>query len=333
MFGAISRIAVMTGISAAMLAGCGNNVAIGPPPATSSKPQAVDVSTLDTGKYLTLPRKLGQVASEDEGRMAEAIRMAEAVADPLDVDPALVKLTALNPLTTPADVATTISGTGEAIVTPVLAKYGMIAGHLLVASNTELNTSGTQTPDQDLKSVIITLLRFPDATAAKNAAVEMDAVDFAFNRDNVPVPITKYPAAHGHWRPNAPSMASTLAHDVFVIHLLVANPTPNLETLTGMVEQTFDLEIPMIDHFEPTPVDRIAKLPKDPEGLIGRLVDLTPGTVPTLSTTFASYGPNGAGQVQSKRERTDRTYENAGVDQAAVWIDPNVGGSSLLRAR
>ena len=82
MFGAISRIAVMTGISAALLAGCGNNVAMDPPPATSSKPPAVDLSTLDTGKYLTLPRRLGQVASEDEGRMAEAIRMAEAVADP-----------------------------------------------------------------------------------------------------------------------------------------------------------------------------------------------------------------------------------------------------------
>ena len=39
-----------------------------------------------------------------------------------------------------------------------------------------------------------------------------------------------------------PSMASTLAHGDFVIHLLVANPTPNLETLTGMVEQTFDQE-------------------------------------------------------------------------------------------
>jgi len=333
MLGAISRVAVMAAISAAMLAGCGHSGGTASPLAATSKPPVVDLSTLDTGKYLTMPRRLGQVASEDEGRMAEAIRMAEAVADPLSIDPTLVKLTALNPLTTPADVATTISGTGEAIVTPVLAKYGMIAGHLLVASNTELNTSGTQTPDQDLKSVIITLLRFPDATAAKNAAVEMDAVDFAFNRDNVPVPITKYPAAHGHWRPNAPSMASTLAHDVFVIHLLVANPTPNLETLTGMVEQTFDLEIPMIDHFEPTPVDRIAKLPKDPEGLIGRLVDLTPGTEPTLSTTVASYGPNGARQGQNESERKDRTYEDAGVDQAAVWMDANLGGSSLVRAR
>src|SRR5882757_9808342 len=141
MLGAISRVAVMAGISDALLAGCGHIGATGSP----RKPPAVDLSTLDTGKYLTMPRRLGQVASEDEGRMAEAIRMAEAVADPLSIDPTLVKLTALNPLTTPADVATTISGTGEAIVTPVLAKYGMIAGHLLVASNTELNTSGTQT--------------------------------------------------------------------------------------------------------------------------------------------------------------------------------------------
>jgi hypothetical protein len=330
---AISRTAVMAGICAALLAGCGHDGGTGSPPATSAKPPAVDVSTLDTGKYLTLPRRLGQVASEEEGRMAEAIRMAEAVADPTTVDPTLVEQVVFSPLITPADVASNISMTGQAVVAPVLAKYGMVSGRLLLASNTNVDTSGSQRSDQDVKSVLIMLVRFPDATAAKNAAVEMDAADFAVSPDNVPVPVTKYPAAHGHWRPSNPSMASTLARNDFVIHVLVANPTPNLETLTGMVEKTFDHEIAALDRFQPTPVDRIAKLPKDPDGLLGRLVDLTPGTEPTLSTSVASYGPNGARQVQNEREITDRAYENAGVDRAALWIDPKLGGSTLLRAR
>jgi hypothetical protein len=323
----------MAGICAALLAGCGHDGGTGSPPAASAKPPAVDVSTLDTGKYLTLPRRLGQVASEQEGRMAEAIRMAEAVADPTTVDPTLVEQVVFSPLVTPADVASNISMTGQAVVAPVLAKYGMVSGRLLLASNTNVDTSGSQRPDQDVKSVLIMLVRFPDATAAKNAAVEMDAADFAVSPDNVAVPVTKYPAAHGHWRPSNPSMASTLARDDFVIHVLVANPTPNLETLTGMVEKTFDQEIAALDRFQPTPVDRIAKLPKDPDGLLGRLVDLTPGTEPTLSTSVASYGPNGARQVQNEREITDRAYENAGVDRAALWIDPKLGGSTLLRAR
>jgi hypothetical protein len=333
MFGAISRIAVMTGISAVLLAGCGKTVAIGPPPATSSKPPAVDMSTLDTGKYLTLPRKLGQVASEDEGRMAEAIRMAEAVADPMNVDPTLVVQTVFGPLTAPSDVASNISLTGQAVVAPVLAKYGMVSGRMLMANNTNLDPSGSQQPEQDVKTVMIMLLRFPDAAAAKNAAVEMDAADFAVSPENVPVPVTKYPTAHGHWRSTHPSLASSLAHNDFVVHVLVTNPTPNLETLTGMVEKTFDQEIPVLDRFQPTPVERITKLPKDPYGLLGRLVDLTPGTEPSLSTTVASYGPNGARQVQNEREMKDKVYESAGVDQAGVWIDPQVGGSSLLRAR
>ncbi|MDT7763047.1 MAG: hypothetical protein QOC63_2467, partial [Mycobacterium sp.] len=289
-----SRIVVVAGICAALLAGCGHNGGPGSPPATSAKPPAVDVSTLDTGKYLTSPRRLGQVASEDEGRMAEAIRMAEAVADSTSIDPTLVEQTIFAPLITPSDVATNISITGQAVVAPVLAKYGMVSGRLLLANNTKLDTSGSERPDQDVKSVLIMLVRFPDATAAKNAAVEMDAADFAVSPDNVPVPVTKYPAAHGHWRPTNPTMASTLAHNDFVIHVLVANPTPNLETLTGMVEKTFDSEIAALDRFQPTPVDRIAKLPKDPDGLLGRLVDLTPGTEPALSTSVASYGPNGA---------------------------------------
>jgi len=327
-------MAAMAGISAALLAACGHDGGTGAPSATSSsKLPAVDVSTLDTGKYLTLPRRLGQVASEDEGRMAEAIRMAEAVADPMTVDPTLVVQTVFGPLTTASDVASNISLTGQAVVAPVLAKYGMVSGRLLMANNTKVDPSGSQQPEQDVKTVMIMLVRFPDAAAAKSAAVEMDAADFAVSPDNVPVPVTKYPTAHGHWRSTHPSLASTLAHNDFVIHVLVTNPTPNLETLTGMVEKTFDQEIPVLDRFQPTPVDRIAKLPKDPDGLLGRLLDLTPGTEPSLSTTVASYGPGGARQVQNEREMKDKAYENAGVDQAAVWIDPKLGGSSLLRAR
>jgi hypothetical protein len=333
MFSAISRFTVATAISAVLLTGCGRDGETSSPPATSAKPSAVDVSTLDTGKYLTLPRKLGQVASEDEGRMAEAIRMAEAMADPTTVDPSLVELSVFAPLITASDVASNISINGQAVVAPVLAKYGMVAGRLLMANNTAVDSSGSQRPEQDLKSVLIMLVRLGDTAAAKNAAVEMDAADFAISSENVPVPITKYPTAHGHWRPTSPTMASTLAHENFVIHVLVANPTPNLDTLTGMVQRTFDQEVQALDHFQPTPVDRIAKLPKDPEGLLGRLVDLTPGIEPALSTTVASYGPNGARQVQNARELKDKTYDNAGVDQAGVWIDLNSGGSTVLRAR
>jgi hypothetical protein len=193
MFAVIPRIVVTAGISAVLLAGCGNTVAIAPPSATSSKPPAVDAATLDTGKYLTLPRKLGQVASEEEGRMAEAIRMAEAVADPTGVDPSLVVQTVFGPLITPSDVASNISLTGQAVVAPVLAKYGMVSGRVLMASNTELDPSGEQKPEQDVKTVMIMLLRFPDAASAKSAAVEMDAADFAVSPENVPVPVTKYP--------------------------------------------------------------------------------------------------------------------------------------------
>src|SRR6476660_1465067 len=147
MFAVVPRIVVTAGISAALLAGCGKTVAIAPPPATSSKPPAVDASTLDTGKYLTLPRKLGQVASEDEGRMAEALRMAEAVADPSNVDPTWVVQTAFGPLITPSDVASNIALTGQAVVAPVLAKYGMVAGRMLMVNNTTLDPSGSQRPE------------------------------------------------------------------------------------------------------------------------------------------------------------------------------------------
>ena len=180
MFVETSRIAVMAGISAVLLAGCGHDGGTGSPPATSAKPPAVDVSTLDTGRYLTLPRRLGQVASEDEGRMAEAIRMAEAVADPMSVDPTLVEQSVFAPLITASDVASNISMTGQAVVAPVLAKYGMVSGRLLMANNTKVDSSSSERPEKDVKTVLIMLVRFQDATAAKNAAVEMDAAVMTF---------------------------------------------------------------------------------------------------------------------------------------------------------
>jgi hypothetical protein len=336
---AVSRVSLrytaLIGLAAALLAGCGDG-GKSAAASTSAKRPVVDVATLDTGTYLTLPRRLGQVATEDEGRMAEAIRMAEAMADPTTIDPSLVVQSVLTPLIAPSDVAANISLNGQTVVEPVLAKYGMIAGRLLVASNTDvgpLDGANSQRPEQDVTSVLIMLVRFADPGAAKNAAVEIDAADFAVSSDNVPVPITKYPAAHGHWRPTSPTMASTLAHGDFVVHVLAVNPTPNLDTLTGLVAQTFDSELAALEHFEPTPRERIAKLPKDPDGVLGRLVDLTPGIEPALSTNVASYGPNGARQVQNAQESKERVYETAGVDQAGVWIDPKLGGSTLLRAR
>src|ERR1700738_543778 len=93
MCGGLMRIAVVAGISAVLLVGCGREGGTGSPAksAESTKPPAVDLSKLDTGKYSTLARKWGQLVSEEEGRMAEAIRMAEAVADPSTVDASLVK--------------------------------------------------------------------------------------------------------------------------------------------------------------------------------------------------------------------------------------------------
>jgi hypothetical protein len=47
------RVAVVAGISVVLVAGCGGDGGKGSPAASSKpKPPAVDLSTLDTGKYL-----------------------------------------------------------------------------------------------------------------------------------------------------------------------------------------------------------------------------------------------------------------------------------------
>jgi hypothetical protein len=318
-------------VSAVLVAGCGGTG--GKPAASSSSPSpSVEWSILDTGSYSKLPRKLGQVASEEEGRMAEAQRMSEAVADPSTLDPSLVVEADRGPLISPSDVARVIALSQNPVVEPVLKKYGMICAHFAIARNVKIS-SDPGARAVDVKTILIMLVRFPDEAAAGNAAVEMDAVDFAVSPQNVPVPITKYPQAHGHWRPSHPSMASTLAHGPFVISVEAQNPTLNLQTLTGMVEKTFDAEFALLDRFQPTPVNQIGTLPKDPDKLLGRLVDLTPGTEPSLSPRFGSMGANGASSLQNEREMKDRVYEKAGVDRVAYWAVEKQGFAEIIRAR
>src|SRR6202011_4508484 len=100
-----------------------------------------------TGKYLTLPRALGQVTSEDEGRMAEAQRMSEAVADPSRVDPSFVKIAGRIPVVSPSEVAGYLTGSEKPVVEPVLGKYGMICAHVALAHSER--GSDEQAPAQD----------------------------------------------------------------------------------------------------------------------------------------------------------------------------------------
>ncbi|UGT43427.1 hypothetical protein LTV02_08590 [Nocardia yamanashiensis] len=235
--------------------------------------------------------------NEKYGRILESVRMGEAIIDPAEVDATLSKGVAkrTGPVPSPLKAVGVLAGP----VRKVLESHSMLAGYTITGSEVEIDELAVGA----VRLLTVLLLRFPDAEQARLAARQLDATDAAMSPDNVAVRFTDYPGAYGHWRPSAPTMAGTVAHDSFVITVLAEHTAPDQAVLTGLIRKAFDLQIPRLRAFAPTPPQRLAELPLDEDGMLARLLPHGPGVwpVPTVivpdtddlagwSTTITSSG-------------------------------------------
>ncbi|WP_157514373.1 DUF7373 family lipoprotein [Nocardia concava] len=259
------RIAFGAAIAATLLSGC----------TIDGKPLAhnPDLAALDTGRYGVDPLE-PPTGTEATGRVLESARMAEALLDPAQIDATLVHSPtgiAVELIPTPSRAAMLLAEP----VRPVLQRHGMVAGAMVGGSDIDGGVYGLEVGKG--RALVALVIRFPDATAAQQAATEIDAVDTAVNRDNVAVTIPDHPGAHAHWRPTVPTLAATLAQDNYVISLLIGHTTPDLTILTGLARKAFDAQSPLLRDFEPTPEDRLAALPLDPDRMVRLMVPDAPG--------------------------------------------------------
>ncbi|GAB0103658.1 hypothetical protein JMUB6875_26310 [Nocardia sp. JMUB6875] len=239
--------------------------------AGAPRPVTAAVGRVDLGGYSGRPLAAPRDAGETYGGLMESVRMADAVVSPRSFDPALSQISAI-PVPTPLDaVGILADATRE-----TLADHGMLAGFSIGGTD---DPSGVPRIGVS-RSVRLTVLRMRDNMTAIDAARQIDARDFAVNRDNVPVPFVDYFATHGHWRTYEPTLAATLAHGPFVVTVYVTNPTTDRAALQSLAETAFDAELPVLDAFTPTPAEQLATLPLDPEGMLGRLLPATPGQWP-----------------------------------------------------
>ncbi|MFJ9365534.1 hypothetical protein ACIRRA_14095 [Nocardia sp. NPDC101769] len=239
--------------------------------AGAPRPMTPELGSLDLGGYSGRPLSAPRDAGEAYGRLQESVRMADAVVAPRTFDPALSRTSAI-PVPTPADaVGILADATRE-----TLAAHGMLAGFSIGGTD---DASGIPRIGTS-RSVRITVLRMRDNMTAIDAAEQIDSRDFAVNRDNVVVPFTEYFATHGHWRTYEPTLAATLAHGPYVVTLYVTNPTTDRAALQALAEKAFDAELPRLDAFVPTPVEALAALPLDPDGMLSRLLPAAPGQWP-----------------------------------------------------
>ncbi|MTE13278.1 DUF7373 family lipoprotein [Nocardia aurantiaca] len=238
-----------------------------------------ELRTLDLGGYSGSPLTAPPDAGETYGRLMESVRMAEAVVSPRAVDPALSRISAI-PVPSPTEAVGILADATRSTLTA----HGMLAGFSIGGTDDPTGMpkiDATGIPESGpIRSVRITVLRMRDNMAAIDAAREIDAFDFAVNRDNVTVRFPDYFATYGHWRPSVPTMAATLAHGPYVVSLFITNQTTDRAAMRALATATFDAELPRLDAFTPTTPEALSALPLDPGGMLARLLPAEPGQWP-----------------------------------------------------
>ncbi|MBF6213551.1 hypothetical protein IU433_13145 [Nocardia puris] len=280
-------------------------------------PAEIDVRTLDVGAYNIEPADVEAIRTPNDGRILEGLRMAGAIAIPHQIDETFVHNWGTDVLESPAKAAQASAISN--VNTPTLEKHGMIVA-FDIGEGDRAFRSGTPALDIDANLTRVVLFRFPGEAAARDAAREMEALDFSVSPDNEPAPIPDHPGAHAHWRPGIRTIGATYAQGEIVVSVFAQHRTPDKDALADRVAQVLDAQIPLLEEFQPTPPDEIDELPRDPDAMLRRI--LVPGPagqrLPISSREYGSW--SGRATVHYRpldNEEMAAAWDDGGVESVA----------------
>ncbi|MGQ4597304.1 DUF7373 family lipoprotein [Nocardia sp. R6R-6] len=228
-----------------------------------------DISQLNVGNYQTKPREIGNAKSDTQARAREAQRLADYVALPYEADQTYVE----DAWTVRPHIVLNRKTLGQLIINDT---FDDVAKDLVAGWVNAWATADN--PDHKQRTLNLAVLMFPDAQTAKTVGPTLEHDDFTYNNGNEPVSIPNYPNTTAHWRPTVSSIGSWTVHDRYVIFIKVVDDTsaPDLPALTAQVEKMLDVQLPLLDKFQPTPAAELQRIPLDPQGLLGRTLPSNP---------------------------------------------------------
>ncbi|MGD1172237.1 hypothetical protein ACKUVQ_03595 [Mycobacterium seoulense] len=313
--GLIASLAVMAALGGCSTVVTGSAVKSGGP-----APAAANVALLDPGNYPRRPRPpLGTVADDAAGRRVEAQRMAEMVAGPWRVDgtmisPLSAEIAPTTALPEPGGLSALVRGDS---IAAIAAAHHFVAG--FVSGRATPPPPRGQPPADKPKILDNGVFRFPGPQDAADAAAAMADADLATIRPgNIPatrLSIPRYPNTIANVAPLSGGFEAEAftAHGPYVLFQF-AGSKESASAVADMIAKTLDLQGPMADHFQATPVDQLAALPADPTGLLARTV---PATDPGVNQP-AVYAPHGSLHFRSDPVATQAVYTDAGIDRVAA---------------
>jgi hypothetical protein len=294
-------------------AACGSTVDGSAVKATDSAPQpTLDINQLDTGPYPTEPgQPLGVAGDAMRGVLLEAQRMANYVVGPWEVDPAVTKWFGFGALVLNSAQTMTLIGPTE--LAAAAGRHNLING--FVSARTEENK----------KLLLNAVLRFPDDTAATDAANDLG--ETAMLQQGLDGPSQKLPIpGHAEAKANTFTMSdrqnakwnavrSFIAHGPYVF-MQLAQSTESVDAAVALVAAVIDKQRPEIDKFRATDPSEFADISIDPTGLLARTIPVEEQDANPMQN--ATYEQRGALQFQSDPARSATLFSETGMDLVAM---------------
>lgn len=267
---------------------------------------------LQPGNFPTKPRAaLGKAGKA--GNLVEAKRMAEVLVLPFEVDPELTKSGGLG-----NGVIKDAGAVIKAFPKPLQlgADHNFISGFTMIADN----------PGDQRKSLQTVLLRFASPEDAAVAADDMMSrtgeMTSLFDDKPVeasPASIPRYPDAKAVTWPAAGNTAKPVVLALTVRGPLilgqVAISSDGLEAAAELAAATLDKQIPALEGFTPTPVDKLADLPLDRDDLMARTIPAPPED---QMVYMGIYGPHGILAFSNDPPTDGKLFAETGVTVVAL---------------
>lgn len=319
--GVRAAAAAALAVSVLVSAGCGSE-------SHATDEKSVDLSKLDTGKYPTKPQEYAPKDKALAARQTEALRLGSAMPLPMEIDPALTHgMQGFHPFTGVESFEgdpflIVLNNTDFAANTP-----GLVAGFAAAAqSNDDWNIS------YSLRDAVMI---FDSDDAASAAATALARSGFARTESTDPAEPAhseQYPSAQVIWLPKNQVLASFYATGKFVI-VTIARNTENAELkvsdqpgLVALSDKATAVTADRLKTFQPTPKDKLAELPLDPQGLLRLTLPVPSGDV--IAYAFnGTLDKHGALQMVGDSAKSQSRLDQAGVDYLTY------GAAQLVRTR
>lgn len=310
--------------SALAATGCGSD-------SHSPGDQPIDLTKLDTGNYQTKPQDFSPKDATAAARAAEALRLGDIMPLPMEIDPAL---------------------TTNAFGDHVLLSGETFGGYLNVDHfDTDapgfvagFATAAQTTPVSGLRSLSDAVMIFDsDADAATAAgALARTGLDLkpipsaGITGETTPLQSTQHPNAQIRWSSQEQILASWYPTGRFVIFTLIhqsensylqsywhvaPDPAP-----LALADKAIDVTADRLKSFEPTPADKLAGLPLDPDGML-RLTLPRPDGDQTANAFTGTLDEHGALHDEVDPAVSRALFDKAGIDRVSY------GAGQLNRAR